>query len=102
VDVGVCMCAGHAGAMSMNALRGLRRHEAPAAFLVTLIDMDATALAQVYANMLGDADLFSDPAAALAHAVEKTNTQLHNSLVRTRFLNPEHCVQLRFTICRAH
>jgi hypothetical protein len=32
---------------------------------------------QVYNNMLGDMDFFSDPAAALANAVVKTNDQMH-------------------------
>lgn len=35
---------------------------------------------QVYDNMLGDMDFFSDPAAALANAVVKTNDQLHRAV----------------------
>ena len=38
---------------------------------------------QVYNNMLGDMDFFSDPASALANAVVKTNDQLHRAVRMT-------------------
>ena len=43
---------------------------------------------QVYNNMLGDMDFFSDPASALANAVVKTNDQLHRAV---QIWHPVHC-----------
>ena len=52
---------------------------------------------QVYNNMLGDMDFFSDPAAALANAVVKTNDQLHRAV---RILSPclLSCAQMQHPV----